>query len=70
MAELAKIAFAKAEDYYHDYGLEIKVSDKTKALELLGKHCAIFIEKIAISGITPEMVQEVEAMVRDAATGH
>ncbi len=70
VAELAKIAFAKAEDYYHDYGLEIKVSDKTKALELLGKHCAIFIEKIAISGITPEMVQEVEAMVRDAATGH
>ena len=69
VAELAKIALSRVDDYYRDYGIEIKLSDKTKALELLGKHCAIFIEKIAISGITPEMVAEVEALVNDAATG-
>jgi len=67
--ELAKIAFSKVEDYYRDYGMEIKLTDKIKALELLGKHFGTFIEKIAISGITPEMVKEVEALVHDAATG-
>lgn len=70
VAELAKIALSKVEDYYQEYGMEIKLSDKIKALELLGKHLGTFTEKIAISGITPEMVQEVEALVNDAATGH
>lgn len=69
VAELAKIALSRVDDYYRDYGMEIKLTDKIKALELLGKHLGTFIEKIAISGITPEMVAEVEALVNDAATG-
>ena len=67
--ELAKIALFKVEDYYRDYGMEIRLTDKIKALELLGKHLGTFTEKISISGITPEMVAEVEALVNDAATG-
>lgn len=67
--ELAKIALSKVEDYYRDYGMEIRLTDKIKALELLGKHLGTFTEKISISGITPEMVAEVEALVNDAATG-
>ncbi len=69
VAELAKIALSRVDDYYRDYGMEIKLTDKIKALELLGKHLGTFTEKIAISGITPEMVAEVEALVNDAATG-
>lgn len=69
VSELAKIAFAKADDYYNDYGLELKTSDKTKALELLGKHFGTFIEKISIAAIDPETVKEVEAMVLDKETG-
>ena len=69
VAELAKIALSRVDDYYRDYGMEIKLTDKIKALELLGKHLGTFTEKIAISGITPEMVAEVEAWVNDAATG-
>ena len=69
VAELAKIALSRVDDYYRDYGMEIKLTDKIKALELLGKHLGTFTEKIAISGITPEMVEEVEALVNDAATG-
>lgn len=69
VSELAKIAFAKADDYYNDYGLELKTSDKTKALELLGKHFGTFTEKISIATIDPETVKEVEAMVLDKETG-
>lgn len=69
VSELAKIAFAKADDYYSDYGLELKTSDKTKALELLGKHFGTFTEKISIATIDPETVKEVEAMVLDTETG-
>lgn len=43
--ELAKIAQAKVHDYYRDYGLEIKMSDKIKVLELLGKYLGIFEAK-------------------------
>ncbi len=43
--ELDKIARSKVEDYYRDYGLEIKMNDKLKALELLGKHLGIFEAK-------------------------
>lgn len=67
--ELANIAFTKPEEYYRDYGLEIKVSDKTKALELLGKHFGTFVEKIAISGIDPKAVEEVEALIHDTEAG-
>lgn len=51
------------------YGVEVKLHDKVKALELLGKHLGIFTENIRLSGITPEMVQEVEALIHDTATG-
>lgn len=43
--ELAKIALSKVEDYYRDYGLEIKTNDKIKALELLGKCLGFFDAK-------------------------
>jgi phage terminase small subunit len=69
VSELASIAFAKADEYYRDFGLELKVSDKTKALELLGKHFGTFTDKIAISGIDPKAVEEVEALIRDTETG-
>ena len=43
--ELDKIARSRVEDYYQDYGLEIKMNDKLKALELLGKYLGIFEAK-------------------------
>ena len=63
--ELSKIALAKADDYYRDYGLELKVSDKIRALELLGKHLGTFTERIAIAGPDPAVVAEVEALMRE-----
>lgn len=42
VTELAQIAFAKVDDYYRDYGLDVRLADKIKALELLGKHFGIF----------------------------
>lgn len=67
--ELAKIALSKFEDYYREYGLEMKLSDKIKALELLGKHLGQFTERITIASINPETVKEVEALIHDTATG-
>ena len=50
-------------------GIKVRTHDKVKALELLCKHLGLLTEKVSISGITPEMVAEVEALVNDAATG-
>lgn len=41
-AELAKIAFV---EYPEDSAFEIRVSDKNKSLELLGKYLGMFTEK-------------------------
>lgn len=51
------------------YGVEIKLHDKVKALELLGKHLGLFTEKISIAAIDPETVKEVEALIHDAEAG-
>ena len=50
-------------------GVKVRTHDKVKALELLCKHLGLLTEKISVSGITPEMVQEVEALVHDTAAG-
>lgn len=66
---LAEIAFSSVEEYREKMGMELKPSDKTKALELLGKHLGGFTEKIAIASIDPKAVEEVETMIYDAAAG-
>lgn len=45
-AELAKIAFV---EYPEDSAFEIRVSDKNKSLELLGKYLGMFTEKQIIA---------------------
>lgn len=50
-------------------GIKVRTHDKVKALELLCKHLGLLTEKVSISGITPEQVKEVEALVHDTATG-
>ena len=50
-------------------GVKVRTHDKVKALELLCKHLGLLTEKISVSGITPEMVKEVEALVHDTAAG-
>lgn len=50
-------------------GIKLRLHDKVKALELLGKHLGIFTEKISIAAIDPETVKEVEALVHDTEAG-
>ena len=45
--ELAKIAFASSADVFN--GFEIRMSDKNKALELLGKYLAMFTDNINLN---------------------
>lgn len=52
------------------YGVEVKLHDKVRALELLGKHLGVFTEKIALAAIDPETVREVEALIHDAEAGN
>ena len=61
VTELAKIAFVNASDVidadtaktFGEDGLEreIKMADKLKALELLGKHLGMFKDKVELSGV-------------------
>ena len=36
------------------YGIEIKLNDKEKALELLGRHLGMFKDKVEVSGLEDE----------------
>lgn len=50
-------------------GIKVRTHDKVKALELLGKHLGLFMEKISIAAIDPETVKEVEALIHDTEAG-
>ena len=36
------------------FGIELKLNDKEKALELLGRHLGMFKDKVEVSGLTSE----------------
>ncbi len=50
-------------------GIKLRLHDKVKALELIGKNLGLFTEKIAIAAIDPETVKEVEALIHDTEAG-
>ena len=63
LAELKQIALAPASDVKES---TLRYSNKIRALELLGKHLGILTDRITIATIDPAVVDEVEAMIREA----
>ena len=44
------------------YGIEIKLNDKEKALELLGRHLGMFKDKVEVSGLEDEKKKLVDIL--------
>lgn len=46
-----------------NFGIKVKLCDKVKALELLGKHMGMFVDKSLVATVDPETLAEVESLV-------
>lgn len=48
-----------------NFGIKIKLCDKVKALELLGKHMGMFVDRVLMAEVDESVITEVERMVKD-----
>ena len=48
-----------------NFGIKIKICDKVKALELLGKHMGMFVDRVLMAEVDESVITEVERMVKD-----
>ena len=46
------------------HGKKVKLHDKLKALELLGRHLAMFVDRQQVEDITPARAMNIEEMKR------
>ncbi len=66
----AVLAGVKVKDGLYTTEREVKLCDKLRALELLGKHLGMFTENVAFKGMIPvTIIDDIGAEVQNGADG-